>query len=240
MADVPSKKPGQGGLDPSKTRLFHSPGPTVPKPAARKAPPPLPAARPDWHKTRVLPIEHLLPGLASHHGAAVDHLQRTHKLDRAKAARAVARLLRQRVYAWAVCIVLWVSVAAASGMPSLEPPAVPATADDCARAVTIHTRAPTAEPAHDLTLRAADSSHKPAAARAARSALPLPAAAPISERNAPRVSPRAALEALAAGDALAAANLYAALSKQSPENLAYARAARILMQRVQAQSGDTP
>jgi hypothetical protein len=45
-----------------------------------------------------------------------------------------------------------------------------------------------------------------------------------------RVTQRAAVEALAAGDTLAAAQFYAALARQQPDNPAFARAARILTQ----------
>ena len=232
MADDLPQKAGMSAFDPHKTRLFHSPGPQAQvssKP--RRQPPPLPVQRPDWHsKTRVLPIEQLLPGLKSMQATRQD----TAVLKRHE--RPKPRLSKQRVYAWAVCLVLWVSVAAASGMPSPAPRHAPA------EAVTVRTQVRATErprPAALLLQRPA-----PAAQPSAPPTAAAHAAAPAPVRQAStRISPRAAFEAIAAGDTLSASHLYGALAEQHPDNLAYARAARILSQRGQTEAktrGATP
>jgi len=286
MADDLAHKGGTGSFDPSKTRLFHSPGPqgqASEKP--RKRPPPLPAARPDWHdKTRVLPIERLLPELAKHH---------TELISRPRTAPKPVRLVRlvskQRACSWAVCLVLWVSVAAASGMPSPATPTRPAGAADTPGAITIQTTVPAGErrrtpsalsqpsaskrtdqiqagavmqplaehqlatsmqPSAPNQVAAGASAQRLAAANPVGASSPVqpsatrrlaasPSTRPANTASQPRVSPRAAVEALAAGDTLAASHLYAALAEQNPDNLAYARAARILKQRAH-NPGATP
>jgi len=228
MADPPRRKIGAGSFDPGKTQLFH-----VPAPPAPPAPPPLPRAQPDWQsRTRVLPIELLVPGVAD---KAPAPRERTHRLHRP------ALLSKQRVYAWAACIVLWVSVAAGSGLPSGSP--LDTTAASAAQgAVTIRTAVPAAEQRRAVaaapaqpTAAAPAGARAPSAARREAPATPQPAAASApAPAPAVRVSARTAVEALAAGDALAAAQFYAALARQHPDNPAYTRAARILMQRLQA------
>jgi hypothetical protein len=142
MADDPTHKAGKGSFDPSKTRLFHSPGPQKQVPEKpRKRPPPLPASRPDWHsKTRVLPIERLLPDLAKRLPTYVSPPRAAKK-----PVRLVRLVSKQRVYGWAVCLVLWVSVAAASGMPSPATSNTLVGAADSPRAITIQSAVPAAE-----------------------------------------------------------------------------------------------
>ena len=101
-----------------------------------------PAARLEWQsKTRVLPIELLVPGgLKLRQDPAKDHTQR---IQRPAFTRKPGLVSKQRVFSWAACIVLWVSVAAASGMPSTAPH--PGVAPDTGSAVTIHTTVPAEE-----------------------------------------------------------------------------------------------
>ena len=246
MTDEPRRKDKEGAVDPSKTRLFYSPdSPALAQSRATKQPPPLPArsrapaaslgspsgAHLDWQsKTRVLPIELLVPGALAKLRQPSTLQEHTQKLHRPAPPRRTGLLSKQRVLSWAACLVLWVSVAAASRMPSSSGQLARAPGVEPAPSV------PSAERTQPMLTRLPREASPPEAAHAAAPRL---SAAQAAGRSAaapvlPKVAPRAALEALAAGDTLAAAHLYAALAKQNPDHAAYARAARILQLRLQA------
>ena len=232
MADEQKRKNEAGSFDPSKTR-FHG-SELLEAPRTKPVPPPLPPrVQPDWQsKTRLLPIELLMPEMSSRAAP----LEQTCKLE-APAAPPRRWLTKQRVYAWSACLVLWVTVAAASGAPSTQELGWTPDPGPVEQAVTIRTAVPEAErrraPSQPAAAKApAGSVEVQPSGRAARPPSAAPAASPA--QPAPlkaRVSQRAAVEALAAGDTLAAAQFYAALARQHPDNPAFARAARILMQR---------